>query len=283
MVNERLVVQFIHPGGEHQPDGYDHKDWNKGPHKRKFLLSPGSYVSDKSTKEGSIVFWGEWEPQSRVVKRYANPVPDGPHFLYEPYYRHPSSFDGLQNTDPFVFGEQFHFSICQQNTKVGATQLRYLDRGSNILFGSCIDKERFVVDTVFVVDSWIDYLAGNHTPQITTAVSGTYLEVTLKPGCNGEDSKGQRRRLYFGATPQKPVDGMYSFFPCLPLEKAPSGFARPTITLPGLITPHLTQGRKTTPITGSAHGVELWADVKAQVERQGLSLGTFVRLPEKKT
>jgi hypothetical protein len=190
--------------------------------------------------------------------------------------------DGLQNTDPFVFGEQFHFAICQQNTKLGSTQLRYLDRGSIILFGSCIDKQRFVVDTVFVVDWWIDYHVGNHTPQITAAVSNTYLEVTLNPGCNGEGSKGQSRRLYFGATQQKPMDGMYSYFPCSPLEKAPNRFARPTITLPGLMTPHLTQGRKTTRITGSAYGLELWTEVKAQVEKQGLATGIFVRLPEKK-
>jgi hypothetical protein len=132
------------------------------------------------------------------------------------------------------------------------------------------------------VDSWIDYHASNHTSQIVAAVSGTYLEVTLNPGCNGEDSKGQSRRLYFGATPQKPVDGMYSYFPCLPVEKAPNGFARPTITLPGIVTPHLTQGRKTTSITDGGQGRQLWANVKAQVERQGLALGTFARLPEKK-
>ena len=283
MVNERLFVQFIHPGGEHQPDGHDHKDWNTDRHQRKFLLSPGRYVSDEGTHEGSIVFWGEWEPQSRVVKRYAPPSCRWTEFSLRAIL--PDTFVermGFRTRTRSYSETSFTFPYVSRTRKSAPTQLRYLDRGSIILFGSCIDKQRFVVDTVFVVDSWIDYMAGNHTAQIIAAVSSTYLEVTLNPGCNGDDSKGQSRRLYFGATPQKPVDGMYSFFPCLPLEKAPNGFARPTITLPGLITPHLTQGRKTTPITGSAHALELWKDVKAQVERQGLALGTYARLPEKR-
>jgi hypothetical protein len=54
----------------------------------------------------------------------------------------------MQNTDPFVFGDQFHYTGCLQHTKRGATQLRYLDRGSVILFGSCREKRDFVVDTV---------------------------------------------------------------------------------------------------------------------------------------
>ncbi len=48
---------------------------------------------------------------------------------------------------------------CQQNTKRGATQLRYLDRGSVILFGSCVNGS-LVLDTVFVADSWEDHSIG---------------------------------------------------------------------------------------------------------------------------
>ena len=43
---KRLIVQFIHPGGEHRPDNHDHKDWNAGPHRRKFLISPGRYIAE---------------------------------------------------------------------------------------------------------------------------------------------------------------------------------------------------------------------------------------------
>ena len=50
--------------------------------------------------------------------------------------------DGVwrQNTDPFVFGERFHYTGCLRHTRRGPTQLRYLAPGSLVLFGSCRDK-----------------------------------------------------------------------------------------------------------------------------------------------
>ena len=132
----------------------------------------------------TFVFWGEWEPQSRVMRTYSDPVPGGPLFLFEPYYALPTTWPsrGPQNTDPFVFGDQFHYTGCLQHTKRGATQLRYLDRGSIILFGSCREKRHFVIDTVFVVDRWIDHdRANQRTPEVRGAVSSTYGDVTLDP------------------------------------------------------------------------------------------------------
>ncbi len=38
--------------------------------------------------------------------------------------------------------------------------------------------------------------------------------------------------LYRGATHAKPVAGMYSFTPCLPVHGSPERFARPAIRLP---------------------------------------------------
>lgn len=40
----RLFVQFIHPGGEHRPDRDGRMEWNTGPHRRKFLTSPGRFL-----------------------------------------------------------------------------------------------------------------------------------------------------------------------------------------------------------------------------------------------
>ncbi len=76
-------VQFIHPGREHVPDKNNHKDWNIYSHKRKFLVNKGSYVSNASNKEvkvAEIGFWGEWEPQSQVIK-VDNPVSNGPRYI----------------------------------------------------------------------------------------------------------------------------------------------------------------------------------------------------------
>jgi len=42
---ERLCfVQFIHPGGEHEPDDGDLKLWNCGAHRRKFMKARGRYL-----------------------------------------------------------------------------------------------------------------------------------------------------------------------------------------------------------------------------------------------
>jgi hypothetical protein len=282
MRNRRLFVQFIHPGGEHVPDHDGLKDWNTGPHRRKFLTAPGRYLVAGAMRSDELVFWGEWEPQSRVVGTYPDPAPGAPRFLYKPYYSPPANSLGarLQNTDPFVFGDQFHYTGCLQHTKRGATQLRYLDRGSIILFGSCRERRNFVIDTVFVVDRWIDHNRANQrAPEVRGAVSSTYGEVTLDPWYAGDVPAERSHRLYFGATPETPVDGMFSFFPCLTAHAAEHGFARPVIRIDRRITPHLLQGKKLTSLVDLEGAGGLWAEVARQVEQQDLKLGVHADLP----
>jgi hypothetical protein len=212
---------------------------------------PGKYVAGAKLLEGEMEFWGEWEPDSRVVKSIADPIPHGPRFIYEPYYVLPESYIGLQNTDPFVFGERFHYTGCQQRTTNGSTQLRYLSRGSVILFGSCEDKSAFVLDTVFVVDRWIDHDRANYAQILRGAISQEYMQVTISAWYQEPSEKdscaavGQQEtwRLYFGASYEKPLGGMYSFFPCRPYDAGSKGFARPAIKLPGVITDNLVRGK----------------------------------------
>lgn len=280
----RLFVQFIHPGGEHRPDRDGHKEWNTGQHRRKFLTSRGRYMQGGEMRADDVVFWGEWEPQSRVVREYPDEQPGGPRFLYEPYYSLPGGAPkpGMQNTDPFVFGDQFHYTGCLQHTKRGGTQLRYLDRGSIILFGSCLERRIFVIDTVFVVDRWIDHdRANQRLAEVRGAVSSTYGDVTLDPWYASDVPADRSHRLYFGATPESPVEGMFSFFPCLPTNVAEHGFARPKIRINGLITPHLNQGKKMTPMSDLTGAFGLWAEVARRVEEQGLRLGVRAELPRR--
>lgn len=279
-MNERsCCVQFIHPGGEHRPDAGSDKGWNKGNHQRKFLKTPGHYLADGVVREGNVVFWGEWEPQSRVVKSYQQPVLRSPQFLYEPHYELPANEPGLQNTDPFVFGQQFHYTGCMQHTRRGPTQLRYLARGSVILFGSCHDRARFVVDTVFVVSHYVDHQAGNWRSRLDGRISETYREVTIEPWYRGAQPDNQSHRLYFGATPEQLVEGMFSFFPCQTHDKNGHGFARPTVDLPGYVTRSLTQGKKITVDLSLATLGEIWREVVRQIKAQGLLLGVRAELP----
>jgi len=101
-----------------------------------------------------------------------------------------------------------------------------------VLFGSQVSR-KFVIDTVFVVDRWEDHSRENF-PSFESKVSNTFMDVTLKPWhwgraeeshCRGEDTSSLR--LYWGATYESPVDGMFSFFPASPTEETPNGFARP--------------------------------------------------------
>lgn len=209
-------------------------------------------------------------------------MPDGPHFLYEPFFVDDRDSAWRQNTDPFVFGERFHYTGCLQHTRLGPTQLRFLAPGSLVLFGSCREKSRFVVDTVFVVRNHVDHGARDWEEALDGKVSGVYRKVTLEPWYRGSVPEGQSHRMYFGATPEEPVAGMFSFFPCSPYDQGERGFARPEIHIPGFITRHLTQGKKIARDLSLTEMGELWKQVVGQVESQGLALGTHAELPPKR-
>lgn len=280
-VEALAFVQFIHPGREHGPDaGGDVKSWNRGPHRRKFLLANGTYLLDGERQQGRIAFWGEWEPPSRVIARYPASG-DLPRFVHEPFLERPESFRGLQNTDPYVFGDRFLYTGCQQHTNRGRTetQLRRLTRGSVILFGSCRDLSRFVVDTVFVVAGHVDHSFRDHADVLRAVVDDLYRTVTLGPWY-AEGDRGMSFRLYLGATQDDPVEGMFSFVPCVPAGgDVDPRFPRPEIRLPGPITSHLRQGKRITKLTQVDEVLPLWTEVVRQIERQDLGLATKLDAP----
>lgn len=292
MENKLCFVQFIHPGGEHQPDNDGTiKSWNMSGHKRKFLKNGGRYLHKGKLEEGEVVFWAEWEPESEVVKEIESPLPHGPRYVYTPYYVVPSTFKEVQNTDPFVFGERFCYTTCLQVNEDGRpTQLRHLDEGSVILFGSCLEQNYFVLDTVFVVAGWIEHSRVNYRKRLSESVQETYKHVTISPLY--KEAFDEKRslpviglelwRLYFGATYENPLNGMFSFFPCLPYEDGKEGFARPSVRITDIISDKLPQFFKLNPQKSLDKVRALWSDVKKQVEEQGLKLGVFTALPRKR-
>jgi hypothetical protein len=275
--SETSFVQFMHPGREHEPDPEGDKRWNAREHRRKFLLSPGQYLVGNELRSSQICFWGEWEPESDVHAFVDEPIRDGPRYLFAPFYRRPPRTKRmrLQNTDPFVFGETFYYSRCMQKGPEGYTNLRMLDAGSVILFGSSMERSRFVLDTVFVVDQWRDY-GRNYHQTLDGLVPKVLEEVSLGRVGYSEDNE---YRLYFGASYRKAVQGMFSFFPCLPEAEAPKGFPRPTITLPGFIKSGLTRGYHATPMAQGDDGLAIWRRVVEQVALQGLYLGVSAAMP----
>ena len=308
------VVQFMHSGKQHGIDENQKKFWNRiDKHKRKFMKAEGRYVTPSGalSEPTKLHFWGEWEPDSNVldISRKKSLMP---HYLHEPILdlnakgnrvgsapagnANPCSAastgtcipqdTSCQNTDPFVFADAFYYSLCHQSANKGSstTYLTSLAVGSVILFGSKVTDDSgnaaFALDTVFVVGDMREYSTGNHKKDLAgfvpthydyimgfSAMSGTFAQLPLT--------------CYKGATPQAPVNGMFSFVPCQLAEgdTAPV-FQRVLIPLndhPGSILNHcitksLTQGFKGTPVSPS-DAQAVWNEVCKEVAAQGCLRG----------
>ena len=294
MAGSRCFVQLSHPGREHQPDRGLERTWNtqKHGHARKFMQLHGQWVDENGNRQsGGLYAWGEWEPESELVRALDSPEGDWlhPRWLWRPYYVPKTSYEGLHNTDPFIFGPRFLYSNCFQPSKPG---LRQLDEGSVIAFGSSkkIDgKWQWMLDTVLVVRDLKDYHGFEARNTLRDWTSCTFLDVTIRP-LTGDSPQPKacasargRLRLYRGATPDDPVDGMFSFFPASP-ECGDSGFKRPVIDLPvEYVNPRAfraPRGFRRDRRPDELRGV--WELLVEQVREAGLVLGTFAELPERR-
>jgi len=74
----------------------------------------------------------------------------------------------------------------------------------------------------------------------------------------GAVPEGHTHRLYFGATPVRPVDEIFSFFSCQGYRQEYPGFARSAIDIGGHITPALLEGKKITRDVSLSHTTRLW-------------------------
>lgn len=275
------IVQFPHPGGEHVPPT-NHMPWNVGPHARKFLASPGAFVdSDGTTRTGELVFWGEWEGPSHVVRRWLR-RPDLPTVLHEPYWTIPDIDGSRQNTDPWVFGDTFLYSNCKQLTPTcSPSALQRLPRGSMILFGSGRGGE-FVIDTVFVVGEIVGTYRPLDNPH-DLGVDDAFDTCTLQSlGTYEPEKVAATFTLYRGATVDKPVDGMFSFVPCLLRDDDEPRFPRPAVRLPGIVNPLSKQSPAGAKDLWPRHDVDAaWHEVVHQVRSAGLDLGVHLDTPPK--
>ena len=257
----------------------------------------GSWIKGDGTKGSGVLWaWGEWEPESKLICQF-NPSRDDsryPRNLWDPYYDTKVGYKGLHNTDPFIFGEQFLYSNCGQPSpnKVG---LKHMDRGSVIAFGSGkeIDgKRRWTLDTVLVVSDFVDYDMRNARTELKDWAPPTFLDVTGGPLADHDEktpppgactSGATRLRLYRGATPGDPVEGMFSFFPAMP-GGGGSGFPRPFIDLPRkYFNPTSWQAPRGLGKERSFDDLsDLWKRLASQVHDAGLVLGTYAALPPKR-
>ena len=309
------VVQFMHSGKQHDIDDQQtmRKFWNCAAHMRKFMRAEGRYVDNAGTlsKPTLLHFWGEWEPDSHVLGTYPYPKKSVmPHFLHEPFLDLNAKGNGVgsapasnanpcsaassgscssqgnlyQNTDPFVFADAFYYSLCHQNIGSSTTYLTSLAVGSVILFGSKVTDSSgnpaFALDTVFVVGDMREYSIKNHKKDLAGFVP-THYDYIMGFSAMGGKFAQLPLTCYKGATPQAPVNGMFSFVPCqLAKDSSAPAFQRVLIPLnahPGsilnrCITKSLTQGFKGTPVSPS-EAQAVWNEVCKAVEAQGCLQG----------
>ena len=315
-------VQFTHPGAEHViPKKYNVKKdflypWNYNTHKRKFLETTAQYIDhNNNLQNDKILFWGEWEPDS--LARIITPVPangtDLPHNIHNPLFITNKNGNVLakpyiinkkgnkvirQNTDPFVFGKNFYYSICQQGKSNG--QIKNLANGSIILFGSKRGGSAnpyFALDTVFVVADNRKYTTKNYKKDLKGFVPNEYPEIIgidlwedafkdnnnfkriccCKP-CNPNGNPIQYT-CYQGASYSNPIYGMYSFVPCVLSKTNPQGFERIKLTIAdfnnigitipkkGIFNNKLNQHFKIT-ITNIQDNKKIWDKLRAIVHQQ---------------
>ena len=177
---------------------------------------------------------------------------------------------------PFIFGKRMLYTNCKQSK---SQVLRHLDRGSVIAFGSK-KNHRWILDTVFVVAGSVSYAAPEARIALADHASDAFLEVTAGPlADNGETGPFT---FYWGATPEDPVEGMFSFFPAM-IAEGSVGFERPVISLP---KPYFTEtlGRwiKSPRDLAPSTLFRLWQSLVDQVLNAGLVLGTHAALPERR-
>lgn len=323
-------VQFTHPGHEHQISKRNRKKyakkiangtyvfpWNYGGHKRKFIETNGMYVgSDGSLYEEQLQFWGEWEPTSFVSQITKTPNPGYPTWLHRPFIKYKNGiitspekvwdakkkcYKWRQNSDPCVFGDNFHYCCCKQSFK----SLRFLAPGSIILFGSTMNMNTpnasFALDTVFVVGDGRDYCSNKYDETLSGFISKEYADIV---GFDlwKQDKHAVQFRCYKGVNynERKAYDGMFSFVPCQIRKDGSLGFERVILkksffddiaksiqTKSGnsIFTDNLNAAPKITIIDNIEVNKRIWEKIRKAVEvDNGLRLGVkfnykIIRVP----
>lgn len=277
MPDSRRFIQLTHPGKEHGPEcgGTWHRSSDargRHQHQRKFMQVAGEWIDANGNSAGGLLWaWGEWEAQSTRLRDLDSSGGAGlPQRLWQPFYIAMSDYGQLHNTDPFIFGDRFLYSNCQQ-WSARRNGLRHLDRGSVIAFGSRVNQE-WVLDTVMVVVDFIDYVARDVLAMLVDCTPEAFRAVSGQPIAHGESAL----RLYRGATPATAVEGMYSFFPAMPAGSE-SGFRRPSITLPdnyfGVDVQYAKGHKLGLPDVAPDELPRLWDDLVRQVRDADLVLG----------
>jgi hypothetical protein len=204
-----------------------------------------------------------------VVQRWTGSG-DLPRWLHEPGWERPGWAGPRQNTDPWVFGDEFRYSNCRQGRNA---KLRRLAQGSVILFGSSLGGA-FVLDTVLVVADATPFVPGLARDLVG---DDAYQVCVIEQLVSGRHVSAEFV-LYGGASPDAQVNATFSFVPCRLADSAEPRFARPEIDLPEYINPRLRQQARVIEVD-DVGARRVWQEVVDQVSAADLLLGTRFTTP----
>lgn len=249
--------------------------WNHGTingrpnsHKRKFIEHYGKYLTTpdgKAENPGLLRFWGEYEGHSQfelLNKDNLHPYWDHPRAVHRPFFY--SQGINEQNTDPYLFGENFYFAVCKKQ------RLLPISPGDIVIFGSEFGPKgdvKFYLDTLFVIDQ-------SQKPKLELYPTN-YQESTLKRLGITDCSKSEIS-IDVGKKFTKDA-GYFSFFPAKPRE-GNDGFGRPiidTVSI-GLQKPGARTGAKSLGPLPMEEVYLIWDKIAHSVCDQGFVLGTHL-------
>jgi hypothetical protein len=103
-----------------------------------------------------------------------------------------------------------------------------------------------VLDTVLVVDETITHTRDNWSERLADKLDELAVQLTLRPMYAWRSPDTHTALL--GASPDAPVDGMFSFVPCLPAgQDQLHGFPRPSLNgVPGINERNCVRSASTT-------------------------------------
>lgn len=281
-----MKIQLNHPGRQKKfklGNGYikvnNHiiRVWNSGDiHYRKFIKNKGYFVSepnDIKPNQADLYFWGEWEGNSFF---YPYPKTDSkifPNGLHIPF--HSTTIRGLQNTDPYIYGEDFKYCVCKQRGQLCTLILNDL-----ILFGTTVPSiKKFYIDTVFVVKD--NETSSNIQANKALNYTQIYREQTLEQLNEylKEETLKNNNKVYHSKTWWN-SNTYFSFVPCKTKLEA-AGFERFYLNL------NNGDFQLSSNPTGisflkrcSLSSKELWIKIVEQAMDQGFKLG--IRFEEPK-
>jgi hypothetical protein len=120
---------------------------------------------------------------------------------------------------------------------------------------------------------------GNYEERLRPSVSNLALDMTIRPMYAWPGASGPFNAM-LGATPDAPVDGMFSFVPCLPITRAGlRGFPRLAIESHAAINPGNPQAVSFNKDIKPEEFPQLWRELVHAATGSGLALATRLDLP----